>query len=210
MATAKIGRIALGMYQTNCYFLYDEDTMDALVFDPADSGAYIYEKLTEKGFHIGAILLTHGHFDHIFGVKDLQKKAGCKIYAGEKEEKLLGDAKLNCSMSVGRGVEIIPDVLLKDGETLELCGITLKVIHTPGHTEGSICFYEKEAGILISGDTLFEGSVGRSDLPTGSAATLIQSIKEKIMVLPDNVRVYPGHGGSTTIGSEKDYNPFIS
>lgn len=209
MADIKIGRIQLGMYQTNCYFLYREGNSEAVVIDPADSGDYIYEAMTGKGFVPVAILLTHGHFDHIYGVKKLKAKAGCKVYAFEAEKELLEDPHVNCSNSVGRPEIVVPDYFFKDGEECEFASIKIKVIHTPGHTEGSCCFYVKEAGILVAGDTLFCESVGRSDLPTGSTRKLINSIKEKLCILPDNTRVYPGHGGSTTIINEKENNPFI-
>lgn len=209
MSDIKIGRIQLGMYQTNCYFLYREGESDAIVIDPADSGDYIYNAMTGKGFNPVAILLTHGHFDHIYGVSELKDKARCKVYAFEAEAELLNNPHTNCSNSVGRPAIVVPDYLFRDGETCELAGMTFKVIHTPGHTEGSCCFYFEEAGILVAGDTLFCESIGRSDLPTGSTRKLINSIKEKLCVLPDNTRVYPGHGGSTTIINEKENNPFI-
>ncbi|MBP5453682.1 MAG: MBL fold metallo-hydrolase, partial [Lachnospiraceae bacterium] len=141
MGDIKIGRITLGIYGTNCYFIFREGSEDVIVFDPADSGDYLYEKLSEKGFKVGAIMLTHGHFDHIFGVKALKEKSGALVYAYKDEEILLSDVKLNLSLSVGRGVTVTPDVLLKDGEELDICGIKVKFIFTPGHTEGSCCFY---------------------------------------------------------------------
>ncbi len=209
MGNIKIGKITLGMYQTNCYFLYKEGSKDVIVVDPADSGDYLYDKLYENGFIVKAILLTHGHFDHIYGVKALKRKSEAKVYALDKEEKLLSDVKLNCSMSVGRGEMIVPDELLRDKDKLTLCDMTFEVIATPGHTAGSACFYFEEAGILVAGDTLFCESIGRSDLPTGNGRQLIESIKERLLVLDDSVRVYPGHGESTTIGNERTYNPFL-
>lgn len=209
MSEAKIGKITLGMYMTNCYFVYDPDTMNTVIIDPADSGEYLYNALTEKGMKIKGILLTHGHFDHVYGVKALKKCAECKCYAAEAEERLLGDSHINISESVGRPVTVEPDVLLKDGEEFEIEGIKFIAILTPGHTAGSMCFYMEKEHFLIAGDTLFAGSVGRTDFPTGSASTLIESVESKLWPLPDDTKVYPGHGESTTIGYEKENNPFF-
>lgn len=209
MANLKIGKITLGMCQTNCYFIYEEGKNEVLFFDPADRGDYIYQALQEKGFSVGAILLTHGHFDHIWGVEKLKELSGAKVYAFEGEKELCENASMNISASAERACEITPDILLKDGEETELLGIKLKVIATPGHTGGSCCYYFEEDKILVSGDTLFEESVGRTDFPTGSMSTLVRSIKEKLMVLPEDVKVYPGHGSATTIGYEKENNPFL-
>ena len=209
MGELKIGSIALGMYQTNCYFVFDSESMNAIVFDPADSGDYIFDFLKEKGISVSAIVLTHGHFDHIYGVKELKAKTGVMVYAHEDEADVLSSVKLNCSASVGRAETIEPDVLIKDGDCIFEGGMSFKVIHTPGHTHGSACYYFEKAKILVAGDTLFSCSVGRTDLPTGSMSTLVRSIKDKLMILPDDVKVYPGHGDSTTIGYERMNNPFI-
>ncbi|MBR6003940.1 MAG: MBL fold metallo-hydrolase [Lachnospiraceae bacterium] len=210
MGDIKVGRITLGMYMTNCYFVYKEGSSDVVVFDPADSGEYLVDKLSENGFNVGAIMLTHGHADHIMGVKAVKEKTGAPVYAYKAEEILLNSPNLNLSLQIfGRGVTLTPDVFLEDGEEIELCGIKIKTLFTPGHTEGSCCFYIEEAGFLIAGDTLFEESVGRTDYPTGSFKKLVESIKEKLLVLPDETKVYPGHGNTTTIGNEREYNPFL-
>lgn len=209
MADIKIGKITLGMCQTNCYFLYKEGSSEVIFVDPADSGDYICEKLAEKGFSVKAILLTHGHFDHILGVSAMKAKSGAKVYALEEERELLMNSHINLSNSMGKPVIVEADNYLKDGEEVTLCDMTFKVIHTPGHTEGSCCFYFEEAGILVAGDTLFFESVGRSDFPTGSGKKLIEAINTKLMELPDSVKVYPGHGGTTTIGNERENNPFL-
>ena len=210
MGDIKVGRITLGMYMTNCYFVYKEGSSDVVVFDPADSGEYLVDKLSENGFNVGAIMLTHGHADHIMGVKAVKEKTDAPVYAYKAEEILLNSPNLNLSLQIfGRGVALTPDVFLEDGEEIELCGIKIKTLFTPGHTEGSCCFYIEEAGFLIAGDTLFEESVGRTDYPTGSFKKLVESIKEKLLVLPDETKVYPGHGNTTTIGNEREYNPFL-
>ena len=208
MANLKIGRLMLGMCQTNCYFVYEEGKTDVIFVDPADRGDYIYEALKDKGFSVAGILLTHGHFDHIWGVEKLKEKSGAKVYACEAEKEVCNDAGLNVSAQVGRECSIDADVYVKDGETIEIAGMTCKLIATPGHTKGSCCYYFEDGGFLLSGDTLFAESVGRTDLPTGSMSILVRSIKEKLFVLPNETKVYPGHGEATVIGYEKQYNPF--
>ncbi len=131
-----------------------------------------------------------------------------KAYACKAERELLKNAGMNVSRQAGRACETYADVYVEDGEEITLAGMTCRVIATPGHTGGGCCYYFQEAGILVSGDTLFAGSVGRTDFPTGSMGTLVRSIKEKLFVLPEDTRVYPGHGESTTIGDEKKNNPF--
>jgi hydroxyacylglutathione hydrolase len=210
MSNYKIGKLTIGMYQTNCYFLYDIDEKKAIVFDPADNGKYIYDTLLKHELTVSAICLTHGHFDHIWGAEELRTLSQVKLYGPEAERVLFEDAKVNVSAQVGRPYTIRLDEYLKDQDILEIEGIKLKMIHTPGHTIGSSCYYVEEAGILISGDTLFEGSVGRTDLPTGSMSMLNRSIKEKLLILPDETKVYPGHGDSTTIDMERKYNPYCS
>lgn len=209
MAKLKIGRIMLGVCQTNCYFVYEEGKTQVLFFDPADKGEYIYKALEEKGFSIAAIFLTHGHFDHIWGAEELRRLSGAELYAYEGEKELCADSSMNVSKAAGRACTIVPDQFLKDGERITIAGITLEVIATPGHTSGGCCYYFETDKILISGDTLFQESVGRTDFPTGSMSRLVRSIKEKLLLLPEDVKVYPGHGESTTIGHEKQNNPFI-
>lgn len=209
MGELKIGRIVMGMCQTNCYFVYEEGKDQVLLFDPADKGSYIYSALKDKGFTVGAILLTHGHFDHIWGVEEIRELSGAKVYAYEKEKELCEDASLNVSKGAGRACVVKADQYVKDGGEITEAGITCRLLATPGHTSGSCCYYFEADKILISGDTLFQESVGRTDLPTGSMGTLVRSVKDKLFPLPDEVKVYPGHGESTTIGHEKKYNPFL-
>ena len=208
MGELKIGRIVMGMCQTNCYFVYEEGKDRVLLFDPADKGSYIYSALKDKGFTVGAILLTHGHFDHIWGVEEIRELSGAKVYAYEKEKELCEDASLNVSKGAGRACVVKADQYVKDGGEITEAGITCRLLATPGHTSGSCCYYFEADKILISGDTLFQESVGRTDLPTGSMGTLVRSVKDKLFPLPDEVKVYPGHGEATTIGHEKKCNPF--
>lgn len=204
----KIGCMVIGYVQTNCYFVYDDEKKEAIVFDPPADGEGIYASLLAHDIKVTAIFLTHGHFDHIMGCNELRNKAGVKVYASKYEERLLASAELNASGQIGRNYTVKADVLLDDEETVEISGMKIKMISTPGHTEGSCCYYFEEQGYLIAGDTLFAGSCGRTDLPTGSSGTISRSIKEKLMKLPDEVKLYPGHGEDSTIGHERKYNPF--
>lgn len=210
MAEIKIGKMVLGSYQTNCYFVYHEDTKKAIIIDPADGGAQIYSALERNGFTVEAILLTHAHFDHIWGSKELRELSGAKLYALDEEKALCENSHNNVSEWAGRAYTVVPDEYVKDGAELTFDHITFKVIATPGHTIGSCCYYIEKAGMLISGDTLFYESTGRTDFPTGSMGSIVRSIREKLFVLPEETKVYPGHGESTTIGHEKKYNPFVA
>lgn len=208
MSNFRIKTCVLGPVSTNCYLIYDELDKRAVVVDPADNGSFILEKCKKFGITPEAVLLTHGHFDHIMAADEVRSAFGCKIYAAQEEEKLLLDPELNASVSMGgRQVSLRPDVLVQDGDVLELIGMEWKVIGTPGHTAGSICYYLSEEEVLISGDTLFAGSFGRTDLPTGSMSDIVRSIAEKLLLLPETTMVYPGHGDPTTISYEKSYNP---
>ena len=205
-----IGRMVLGMVETNCYFVYDEDTKEAVVVDPAKNG--IYGTLTANGIKPVAILLTHGHFDHIMGVHELTREAGAKVYVLKEEEALCKDADLNASAQIRRPYTIEPDEYLADGQELELVGHTFKVYATPGHTAGSCCYYIPSENWIISGDTIFRGSIGRSDLPTGDEATILKSVNAILDSedFNEDTKIYPGHGDSTTVGFERKYNPFRS
>ena len=200
--------MVLGGCQTNCYFVYREGSNRVIFIDPADDGQYIYNTLKSKGFEVEAILLTHGHFDHIWGCSKLRQLTGAKVYALDKEEELLQSSALNVSEDAGRACTVKANQFLKDHEQITILDIPFEVLATPGHTQGSCCYYFYEDGILLSGDTLFEESVGRTDLPTGSLSELTRSVKKQLDPLPDEVKVYPGHADATTIGHERHYNPF--
>lgn len=209
MSEIKIGRIVLGSLQTNCYFVFRESSKKAVVIDPADRGEDIFNALKGKGISVEAILLTHGHSDHILGAKALKEVAGVKIYALDKEKDICENSRDNLSEWLGRAYTVVADEYVTDGAKLIFDEMELQVISTPGHTSGSCCYYVEEAGILVSGDTLFYESTGRTDFPTGSMSQIVRSIKEKLFVLPEETKVYPGHGDQTTIGHEKKYNPFV-
>ncbi|WP_291237037.1 MBL fold metallo-hydrolase [Frisingicoccus sp.] len=204
-----IRMMVLGPVQTNCFFLINEDTKEVLVIDPADHAQKIIEWMKSENLKPVAILLTHGHFDHIMGVEGIRKEYGIPVYASRDEVDVLAKPQLNVSTMMGAYLSMKADELFCDGDVLELAGMKLKVISTPGHTIGSVCFYIEEEKVLISGDTLFEASVGRTDFPTGSSRQLIESIKTRLFILPDDTSVFPGHGGTTSIGYEKLHNPFV-
>lgn len=199
----------LGMVGTNCYFLINEETKQVILIDPADNVDYIIDKIKEKELELCGILLTHGHFDHIMAVNDLSRKFAVKIYAMKEEKEMLSNPDINLSSQFGKPLSIMADVNLKDGDTFFLADFIIEAIHTPGHTNGSGCYFLKDENILLSGDTLFFESIGRTDLPTGSTSKIIRSIKDKLLKLDDQIKVYPGHGHVTTIEHERQHNPFI-
>jgi glyoxylase-like metal-dependent hydrolase (beta-lactamase superfamily II) len=210
MADIKVGRILVGSFRENCYYMYREGSQEAVVIDPGDDGQAIYRKLADKGLVVKVILLTHGHFDHILGCEALRKVSGAAIYAMETEKVILEDAGNNLSRRFASPCTLHAEHYFKDGDRLSLCGMDFQVIGVPGHTIGGCCFYLEEEGILLSGDSLFRESVGRTDHPTGDTEQLITAIMDKLLVLPGKTKVYPGHGETTTIEHEKRYNPFLS
>jgi glyoxylase-like metal-dependent hydrolase (beta-lactamase superfamily II) len=205
-----INRFILGMLSTNCYIISNPTTKEAIIVDPADDAKTIADFLQNEEMTLVGILLTHGHIDHINAAKELAINYKTKIYAGTDEKVLLEDPQTNLSIMIaGKAYTLTPDVLLKDGEVFDLAGFPIEVIHTPGHTCGGVCYLFREYDILVSGDTLFQESVGRSDFPTGNSTILNDSIKKRLLVLEDNITVLPGHGDTTTIGHEKQYNGYI-
>ncbi len=209
MINFRMKALVLGMVQTNCYIISNGDTKEAIVIDPADNADKIEQYLKANDLVCGDILLTHGHFDHIMAAKELSQQLHAKIYACAAEAELLFRPELNASSQIGRECSVIADIWLQDEQELKLAGFTIKVIHTPGHTAGGVCYYFTGQGILLSGDTLFCESIGRSDLPTGNGSLLVASIQSKLMPLEDTVKVFPGHGSSTTIGYEREHNLYL-
>lgn len=209
MGTLRIEHLVLGQVATNCYLAMNQETKELILVDPADRADRIAQKISDMGGIPAAIMLTHGHFDHIGAVDELRERYRIPCYAQEEEAKVLASVEWNLSRMFGCPMTVKADVLLKDGQELTLAGKRLLVIHTPGHTLGGACYYFPEEGVLFSGDTLFAGSVGRSDFPTGSSSVLVRSVREKLLVLPEETLVYPGHQQESTIGYEKRYNPFV-
>ena len=205
----RIKKFVIGMVGTNCYVVYNENTKECFVVDPAAPSAPLVEFIRTEGLQLQGILLTHGHFDHIMALNDLKKRYNVPVYAHEEEEDVLKQSSLNLSGSIGQIYTTQADVYVKDGEHLKLAGLDVIVLYTPGHTKGGVCYYFPEEKVLMSGDTLFHCSIGRTDFPTGSMSQLVRSVKEQLFVLPDDVQVYPGHDSVTSIGYEKQYNPFF-
>lgn len=218
----RIENIVLGMCATNCYAVFDGGAKtpggyvddgqlkEAVIIDPAADAACIEAMIARYKLKPVAVLLTHGHFDHLSAADAVRKRYGIKVYAGNEERSVMNSSSSNLSLPfTGEGMTFEADEYFKPGEELDFAGFRIGTIPVPGHTIGSVCYYFEEQKVLFSGDTLFAGSVGRSDFPTGNAGQLIRTIKSGLMSLPDDVKVYPGHGESTTIGCERVNNPFI-
>ena len=206
----KIEVFTIGPVETNCYFVTNEETKELVIIDPAVFQERLLKKVQGEGLKPVAILLTHGHFDHIMGVPGWKKEyPDLPLYAGKAEERVLFDPSLNLSNSFREyAVSLKPEHLLEDGEEISLIGETFRYILTPGHTEGSGCYYDVAEKVLFSGDTLFYGSMGRTDLVTGDEAAIFASLR-RLMELPDDTAVFPGHGPDSMIGTEKRINPYV-
>lgn len=203
-----IHRLVLGALQTNCYIWADEQSGNAIIIDAPADAEKIIETASQHGFNITDIILTHGHFDHILALEELKRFTGATLSVFEKTPKFLTDRTLSLIHYTNADyTPTKPDKLIHDGDIFDFYGNKIKVIHTPGHTSDSICLLHDKT--LISGDTLFHYSVGRWDHPTGDMATELASINDKLMTLDDDITVYPGHGFSTTIGKEREGNPYI-
>lgn len=200
----------LGSFATNCYTVANTETREAAIVDPGDRAEYLIKMYENQKLKPVAILLTHGHLDHIGAVSGLKKAfPDIKIYAGVDEQDVLARPELNLSNVFGFPVTAEADFYVADGEKITLLDTEITCIHVPGHTKGGMCYYFADEELLFSGDTLFCRSVGRSDFPTGDAEALLSNIEEKLFTLPENVTVYPGHDNRTTIGKEKKENPYF-
>lgn len=198
----------VGMVETNCYLLHNEESGEAVLIDPGDQGRELLSLLEREKMTLKAILLTHGHFDHMLAVPVLREATKAVVYAAAAETKLLKDTAMNLTAAwIGKPMTLEADRWLQDGEIFTEAGCQMQMILTPGHTAGSCCYYAKEQDWLFSGDTLFRESYGRVDLPGAVPEEIHSSICDKLLVLPPKTQVYPGHGEATTIEHERTWNP---
>lgn len=194
----------LGELENNCYLVFDEQTKNAFLIDASRPCAKIKKFIAEKKLALKFIIFTHGHFDHISGYSEFD----VPFYVHPQDDEFLRDPRINASLFCGAPITLDKTpILFEDKVPLKFEGYEIEVIHTPGHTPGSVCFYLNDW--LFSGDTLFYHSIGRTDIPLASSEDILNSIKQKLLILPEDTKVYPGHGAVTTIGREKTNNPFL-
>ena len=209
MGRLKVEQLVLGPVSTNCYFALNQETKELLIIDPADQPERIFQKVAQMEGTPVAVLLTHGHFDHISAAEAVRDRYDIPVYACPLETEMLWEPSVNMTQYYGRTVSMKADKMPSDLEVFEAAGFKVQMIFTPGHTKGSCCYYFKDEDVLFSGDTLFHGSVGRTDFPGGSSAQIVESLHRLVDALPEDTVVSPGPDTSTTIGYEKRYNPFV-
>ncbi len=202
-------RLVVGPLQVNCFILADEKTKEAVVIDPGDDAQEILKIIRDKGFNVKYIVITHGHFDHVGANKALKDATGAELLIHEGDAPVMASASQH-SQAFGMNTQSSPraDRYVKHGDIITAGEVSLKVLHTPGHSPGGISLLDQ--GMVFTGDSLFAGSIGRTDLPGGDLMTLIRSIKTNLMTLPDDTKVFCGHGPATTIGEERRENPFLN
>ena len=202
--------LTVGPFQENCYVLGDEESGVGAIIDPGDEAARIAMAVEETGLDIGSIIVTHAHIDHVGAVAALTEEYACPVLMHDESEPLLNGLPTQ-AMMMGLRFGKVPTVdrNVEDEEIVEVGGLRLRSLYTPGHAPGHLAFYLQEEGLVLSGDALFAGSVGRVDLPGGSMEVLMRSIEERLLTLPDDTVVYPGHGPRTTISNERASNPFL-
>ena len=202
-------RLVVGPLQVNCFILADEKTKEAVVIDPGDDAQDILKIIKDKGFNVKYIVITHGHFDHVGANKALKDATGAELLIHEGDAPVMASASQH-SQAFGMNTQSSPraDRYVKHGDIITAGEVSLKVLHTPGHSPGGISLLDQ--GMVFTGDSLFAGSIGRTDLPGGDLMTLIRSIKTNLMTLPDDTKVFCGHGPATSIGEERRENPFLN
>lgn len=202
--------IVVGELGVNCYLLADSQTKEGVVIDPGAEPERILAAVQKSGVKVVAVLNTHGHFDHIGGNRKLAEATGAPLMISKEDEPFLSRAATSARMyGLMADDSSLPAAYLAEGGLIRFGGHEIRVIHIPGHSPGGSCFYLEKDGILISGDSLFAESIGRTDLPGGSQALLVGSIRSKLLTLPETTKVFPGHGPATTIGHEKRSNPYL-
>lgn len=202
--------LPVGMLQCNCSVLGEETTREAMVIDPGDGVGQILEVLARHSLKVTSIVITHAHIDHIGGVRELRSATGAPVHMNANDDELLDDLDAHAAMfGIEKPGRIEVDSRVRDGDTLRVGATGVTVLHTPGHTQGSISLWIPAENKLISGDTLFRDGIGRTDFPGGDSRQILASIRDKLFPLPDEAAVFPGHGPSTTIGREKQSNSFL-
>jgi glyoxylase-like metal-dependent hydrolase (beta-lactamase superfamily II) len=200
--------LTVGPLGVNCYLVGDDKTRQVVIIDPGGNARDILDTLRRGRLEPTAIVNTHAHFDHIIALTEIRAETGAPFYLHADEVEMLANAQLGASMFGFPMPQPAPaEKLLRDGDQVRVGAIALKILHTPGHTPGGICLWSN--GHVFVGDTLFQGSIGRTDLPGGDYAVLMASIRDKLLTLPNETVVHPGHGGATTIGEEWQFNPFL-
>ncbi len=207
----KLEMLTVGPFEENCYLYWDEKNSKGVIIDPGAEAARIIDTVTRAKFEPTAILLTHGHGDHIGALAEIKAHWNLPVYIGQGEEGYLADPHLNGSADFGFPIMAPkPDFLVADENLYRFESIELRVLATPGHTAAGVCYLDESEGVLFCGDTLFQGSIGRTDLQGGSFEKLIDSIQKKILTLPDDIVCFSGHGPATTVGAERTGNPFLT
>jgi len=199
--------LVVGPLAANCYLVGSESSKEGMIIDPGDEAEVILSNVEDLELDIKSIVLTHGHIDHIGALKEVKEATGAEVAIHTDEAESLQGQPLSTMFGISYPAPPPPDRLLKDGDGIDIGDLHFEVLHTPGHSPGCICLLGE--GVLFSGDTLFNYSIGRTDLPGGNYSQLMNSIHTRLMVLPDNTTVYPGHGPDTTIGAERSGNPFL-
>ncbi len=199
--------VVVGLFASNCYIVGSESNKEGVIIDPGDDAKEILKNVKDLGLDIKLIILTHGHIDHTGAVKEVKEATGAEVAIHTDDAKSLQEQLLGRLFGLSYPPPPPPDWLLKDGDSIDVGDLHFLVVHTPGHSPGGICLLEE--GVVFSGDTLFNYGIGRTDLPGGNGSQLMNSIHTKLMILPDNTIVYPGHGPETTIGTERQSNPFL-